>query len=379
LEREHRERVVATAAAAADAKINAPATEEDDFKSVDDWMASGGYDNTADDDEKSTASAPKSSDDGDAPPKTPKSFSLPQTKEEIEAFNKLLEQSNFSSVRTPDAVTYTELRRELNCRDDSMMEKFEKILQRHQLSSHELPPAGPKMFRGNPVNLSPTFDFSKHSDDPNGEFGKQQGSGAKSSRDYGGVDNPFPANDDDDHPGTHRKSTNPFDDDDGDEANNHKTPARKNHRSARDSPTPQSKSPYTGMVVAHSPINDPKRGKMNYLYLWGERGCPHLPDLATDEGLWKLGFEWEMTEELMPIIEDLLDNWSPPDVKPKYIETSFKKLDVIDADSFIDWYTHLCQDLSRYNRGVHPRIFMSLKKGLSVTPTLSQVWQGIFY
>jgi hypothetical protein len=109
LEREHRERVVAAAAAAAEAKTDAPTNEEDDFKSVDDWMASGGYGNTAeeeDDNDKSAASVPKSGDNIDVPPKMPKSFSLPTTQEELEAFNKLLEQSNFSSLRTPDTILY---------------------------------------------------------------------------------------------------------------------------------------------------------------------------------------------------------------------------------------------------------------------------------
>jgi hypothetical protein len=128
LERQHRERVVETAAAAAEAKANAPTNEEDDFKSVDDWMASGGYGNTDekedDDDEKSTTTVPKSDGDTNLPPKTPKSFSLPTTQEELDAFNKLLEQSNFSSLRSPDAVSYTELRKELDRRDESLDAKL---------------------------------------------------------------------------------------------------------------------------------------------------------------------------------------------------------------------------------------------------------------
>jgi hypothetical protein len=43
----------------------------------------------------------------------------------------------------------------------------------------------------------------------------------------------------------------------------------------------------------------------------------------------------------MPVIVDLLDDWSTPDVKPKYIDSSFKKLSTITPDSFIEWYTHL--------------------------------------
>jgi hypothetical protein len=106
--------------------------------------------------------------------------------------------------------------------------------------------------------------------------------------------------------------------------------------------------------MAQSPLNDPRRGKMNDLYLWGANGCQHLPDLASDEGLIRLGFDWSMVDELMPVICDLVDEWSNPDIKPKYIDSSFKKLSTIDPDSFIEWYTHLCQDLRRYNIGLVP-------------------------
>jgi hypothetical protein len=356
LERQHRERVVETAAAAAEAKANAPTNEEDDFKSVDDRMASGGYSNTAEDDNKSAASgASEMGDDTDVPPKTPKSSFLPTTQEELEAFNKLLEQSNLSSLRTPDAVTYTDFMRELNRRDESMKKRFDESMKetietsmKETIETLLQRQPSTQTFRGVPINLRPTFDFSQQSGDSGGGMGN-----AKDSRDYGGVKNPFSAQDDD-APGTYRRSTNPFDDEDA-EDDDRKTPIRDNHRSGRMTPPSRMKSPYLkGILMAQSPLNDPRRGKMNDMYLWGVDGCPHLPDLATDEGLIRLGFDWEMTDELMPVIVDLLDDWVTPDVKPKYIDSSFKKLNTIDPDTFIEWYTHLCQDLRRYNIGLVP-------------------------
>jgi hypothetical protein len=352
MEREHRERVVATAAAAAEAKADAPTNEEDDFKSVDDWMASGGDGNKSDD-ESVASGAPKSGDDIDVPPKTPKSFSLPTTQEELDAFHKLLEHSNLSSLRTPDAVTFTDLRKELDRRDESMKKIFEKILQ-GQPSPRDLPPGAPPTFRGAPINLRRTFDFSHEPGDSGGGFGKSPFAGAKDSQDYGGVKNPFSNHSDNDDPGNYRRSTNPFDDED-DEDDGRTTPVRDNHRSGRTTPSSRAKSPYLkGILMAQSPLNDPRHGKMNDMYLWGVDGCPHLPDLATDEGLLRLGFDWEMTDELMPVIVDLLDDWTTPDVKPKYIDSSFKRLSTIDPDTFIEWYTHLCQDLRRYNIGLVP-------------------------
>jgi hypothetical protein len=54
---------------------------------------------------------------------------------------------------------------------------------------------------------------------------------------------------------------------------------------------------------------------------------------------------------------------------------------LVALQRWIDENTLSLHDVTQnlVTRGVHPRIFMSLKKGLSVTPTLSQVWQGIFY
>jgi hypothetical protein len=200
LERQHRERVVATAAAAAEAKTDALTNEDDDFKSVDDWMASGGYGNTDaneddDDDKKSTATAPKSDGDTKIPPKTPKSFSLPTTQEELDAFNKLLEQSNFSSLRTPDAISYTDLRKELDRRDESLEAKLTALL-KPKTSPFDLPPGCPRTFCGNPINLRPMFDFNNEPEDLGEGFGKSSDTDDKSSRHHGGVNNPFSKRDD---------------------------------------------------------------------------------------------------------------------------------------------------------------------------------------
>lgn len=90
---------------------------------------------------------------------------------------------------------------------------------------------------------------------------------------------------------------------------------------------------------------------MNDLYLWGIDGYPHLQDLATDEGLLHLGFHFdgEMTDELIPHPCHLWSSWrlADPRYKPKHIDSSFKKLSIIDHDSFVDWHTHLYQDLRR--------------------------------
>jgi hypothetical protein len=178
-----------------------------------------------------------------------------------------------------------------------MKKIFETILQ-GQPSTQAFPPGVPPTFRGAPINLRPTFDFSHESGESGGGFGKSSDADAKNSGNYGGVKNPFSHQDDDD-PGIHRQSTNPFDDDEV-EDDDKTTPIRTTNRSGRTTPISQSKSPYLrGVLMAQSPINDPRRGKMNDLYLWGVNGCPHLPDLATDEGLLRLGFDWEMTDELI--------------------------------------------------------------------------------
>jgi hypothetical protein len=149
----------------------------------------------------------------------------------LDAFNKLLEQSNLSSLRTPDAVTYTDFMREMNRRDESIKKRFEESMKETidtLLQRQAFPPGVPPTFRGAPINLRPTFDFSHES---GGGFGKSSDADAKNSGNYGGVKNPFSHQDDDD-PGTHRRSTNPFDDDEVEE-DDKTTPIRTTNRSGR--------------------------------------------------------------------------------------------------------------------------------------------------
>jgi hypothetical protein len=83
-------------------------------------------------------------------------------------------------------------------------------------------------------------------------------------------------------------------------------------------------------------------------YLWGERGVPFIQDLASNEFLFGLGFDFEVMDEVLAVCYDLLENWSDPSVKPKDYEYAFHKLKDASPIAFVEWYTHLCFELRRY-------------------------------
>jgi hypothetical protein len=88
------------------------------------------------------------------------------------------------------------------------------------------------------------------------------------------------------------------------------------------------------------------------MYLCGERGVYNSDpnELLVDDFLTTLGFPVNLQADLVARFRDLVEDWTRPDVNPKYFTTSFRKLDTaFSPESFVDWYTHFVYDLQRYD------------------------------
>jgi hypothetical protein len=259
----------------------------------------------------------------------PAPSSSPITLNEISALFKQkideLNISNLSAVGTPDVVTHSDLRQTLDRRDEDLKNYFTATIDEKNatieskldaiLASTTTPTARRNLstepaFRGTRVNIDPLHH-------PNSRF-------ASKRFDSGGDDN---SNLDED-----------------DEEASQRQPRR----------TPP-KSPYIkGYMLGQSPLTDPRRGKANDLYLWGEDGAPYPQDIASEEFLMSLGFDVDVMDEVVAVCYDLLDNWMDPNVKPKDYDYAFHKLKTVTPADFVDWYTHLCYELRRYNIALLP-------------------------
>jgi hypothetical protein len=113
------------------------------------------------------------------------------------------------------------------------------------------------------------------------------------------------------------------------------------------------KNPYlNNRVTGTSPLRDNKRGQANAIYLCGTRGVFNSDpnELLVEDFLTTLGFPMNLHADIVDRFRDLVTDWERPDVNPKYVTTSFRKLDTtFSPESFVDWYTHFVYDLQRYD------------------------------
>jgi hypothetical protein len=111
------------------------------------------------------------------------------------------------------------------------------------------------------------------------------------------------------------------------------------------------RNPYQQRVHALSPLRDSKRGENNSLYLCGVHGVKNddPQELMVGDFLAFLGFPFDLHQAIVDNFRDLVEEWSRPEVNPKYVLTSFRPLpEDFNAESFLDWYTHFCFDLKRF-------------------------------
>ena len=116
-------------------------------------------------------------------------------------------------------------------------------------------------------------------------------------------------------------------------------------------------NPYkkTGILKAHSPLNDPIRRSRHNQYLLGERGiyADEVDHCLDEEFFLSLDFGIDQHDELREYIRSLLQDWSPPSISPKYL-VSFRKLETLSPEDFVDWYHHIRYTLARYDVGLVP-------------------------
>jgi hypothetical protein len=110
-------------------------------------------------------------------------------------------------------------------------------------------------------------------------------------------------------------------------------------------------NPYNrGFIKGHSPLADTKRGKANSVYLFGEPGIASVDELWYDDCLIRFGFPFEQHQAIVEHCREFLEDWCRPDINPKNVRASFRALETdVTPDVFVDWYTHLCYDLKRYD------------------------------
>jgi hypothetical protein len=110
-------------------------------------------------------------------------------------------------------------------------------------------------------------------------------------------------------------------------------------------------NPYNrGIIKGHSPLADTKRGKANSIYLFGEQGVASVDELWYDDCLSRFGFPFEQHQAIVERCREFLEDWCRPDINPKNVRASFCALETdVTPDVFVDWYTHLCYDLKRYD------------------------------
>jgi hypothetical protein len=102
----------------------------------------------------------------------------------------------------------------------------------------------------------------------------------------------------------------------------------------------------------NSPMNDPIRSDIYSLYLCGLHGITYLEELSTDR-LAEIGFPAETHDAVLDRVDDIMTNWSKPDVNPKYLDSIHKLVD-LSQEAVIDFYRHLEDDLTRYKIGITP-------------------------
>jgi hypothetical protein len=103
-------------------------------------------------------------------------------------------------------------------------------------------------------------------------------------------------------------------------------------------------------MKGQSPLADTKRGKANSIYLFGEQGIASVDELWYDDCLSRFGFPFEQHQEIVECCREFLEDWCRPDINPKNVRASFRALETdVTPDLFVDWYTHLCYDLKRYD------------------------------
>ena len=117
--------------------------------------------------------------------------------------------------------------------------------------------------------------------------------------------------------------------------------------------SPPVQSPYsTKLNKGTSPTNDPKRGKYFSHYLKGEDGVQSAHDEISEAFLLECGFGIDIHGEVISGLSTLLEDWKVPDVNPKYLDTSFTKLDDLDVVTFTEWYKTFGFELRRYHIGL---------------------------
>jgi hypothetical protein len=249
----------------------------------------------------------------------------------------------------------------------------------------------PPTFRGSPINItSPNprdshidltspkprefpsrFDFEETAHEDGGIDRSQTGIGKeKDDRSYTSSsyerwknydpDDDLPPNDDD------KRSWNPprqsagaggeggGDDDDGSGASSRDRHGYRPHSSVPyRSKSRREQSQYRPTRPAeNSPLNDPIRSDIYLLYLCGLHGIIYLEELSTVR-LTEIGFPAEAHDVVLDRVDDIMTNWSKPDVNPKYMDSIHKLVD-LSQEAVIDFYRHLEDDLTRYNIGITP-------------------------
>lgn len=116
------------------------------------------------------------------------------------------------------------------------------------------------------------------------------------------------------------------------------------------------RNPYKGgMLVAHSPINDAKRGKRYSEYLFGEYGLSvdDIQDYLDEMALLELELGLDTHDNIRNSVTNLLQDWKTPSISNKHLAT-FKPLESLSPEDFVVWYSNTRYAVARYDVGLMP-------------------------